>query len=238
MKRIIFASLLILALLPTQPAAALTCVTLDLTESGHGWVVNYGAYIPSVGFVSNGGAYADTAYTDAYTITGFTAYYSVITPGANPGTNNIITESGITLANESAEIAAGDYSIGWSGTARTGGTMRIVISAPTGGEVAVTGVYICGEPLPTEWTGGSTSPFPEETPWARPTPTPWVIDDGENWAEPITFNNEDVGQFADTIINSYNFLNQNNVLDFAISAIMMLMIIGLLTRAIRGGKEL
>jgi hypothetical protein len=238
MRRLLVAALLILALLPApRPVAALSCVTLDFASGLNGFVVNQGAYSAGTGFTSTGD-YAAAAYNGIYTVTQIVAYYDVTTPGTSTANQSSITVGGSPLVSGAAQTAAGNYTMTWSnaGDPQSNAAMVITIAAPTGGAVALTSAYICGATLPVEWTGGD--PFPEETPWLRPTPTPWAIDDGEDWASPISFDNDDVGEFADTIINSYNFLNQDNVLDFAIAAIMALMLIGLVTKAIRSGKEL
>lgn len=86
-----------------------------------------------------------------------------------------------------------------------------------------------GDPTPT-------SPFVTPTPWARATPTPWAVEDGIDHAAELAFSADDTGQFADTIINAYNFLNQSGVISTIIFFMMSMMVLGLLMKVIRRSK--
>lgn len=86
-----------------------------------------------------------------------------------------------------------------------------------------------GDPTPT-------SPFITPTPWGRATPTPWAVEDGIDHAAEIAFSAQDSAQFADTIINAYNFLNQSGVISTVIFFMMSVMVLGLLMKVIRRSK--
>jgi len=83
----------------------------------------------------------------------------------------------------------------------------------------------------------ATPPFITPTPWARATPTLWDFEES-NYSEPIAFGNQDSADFADTIIQTYHWLDQSNVITTIIFFIMSMMILGLLFKVIRRSKRI
>lgn len=86
-------------------------------------------------------------------------------------------------------------------------------------------------------TPSATPPlFPTATPWARPTPTLIVITD-PHVADPLDISTENVAAFTDSVIQFYNFLNLQGVIDTMIWIMMSFLLLGLMTRLARSWKQ-
>lgn len=75
-----------------------------------------------------------------------------------------------------------------------------------------------------------------ETPWARPTPTPWGITPVAA-IEQLAISDGQAEQAADTIINAYNFVNQNGIVDTILFVAMGAVVFLLLMRFLRSVKR-
>ncbi|OPZ62932.1 MAG: hypothetical protein BWY85_01919 [Firmicutes bacterium ADurb.Bin506] len=79
-------------------------------------------------------------------------------------------------------------------------------------------------------------PSATETPWPRATPTPWAIVD-IHVADALDTGEGRAAEMADTLINAYQFLNQNGAIDFVLFVTLSAAILGLMTRLIRSAKN-
>jgi len=87
----------------------------------------------------------------------------------------------------------------------------------------------------------TATPGPLPTPtsvFVRPTPTPWALNPDPALVDGLAFGSAEVGHFADTVINSYNFVNRDGLVDYIIFLAVSVMLVGILTKLIRSGKQL